>query len=58
VWVLWSLAVEWPDWNLPWAGIGAFMAGLGSLLSGIAAYRIARRRNDHEPEARGRDRKR
>ena len=46
--VLNVLAVEFPDWTIPWAGIGALCAGIGSLLSGIAAYRIATRRNNEQ----------
>lgn len=38
--------IEWPDWTIPWAGIGAVLLGLGSLLSGLAAYKIATRRNN------------
>jgi hypothetical protein len=45
------LAVALPDWTIPWAGIGAAAAGIGSLLSGLAAYKIARRgTNDRKPE--------
>lgn len=40
------LAVTLPDWTIPWAGIGAALAGMGSLLSGIAAYRMANRRDN------------
>lgn len=37
--------------DVAWAGIGAFCAGIGSLLSGIAAYRLATRKKDEdEPE--------
>lgn len=39
-----------PDWNIPWAGIGALLAGCGSLLSGWAAYKMATR-NNHESKA-------
>ena len=31
-----------PDWNIPWAGIGALLMGLGSVLSGWAALKLAR----------------
>ena len=37
------LAANLPDWAIPWAGIGALCAGLGSLLTGIAALRSARK---------------
>ena len=45
---LWLALLE----DFPWAGIGAALAGIGYLLSGLAAYKLARRKN-HEPEARG-----
>jgi hypothetical protein len=51
------LLVEWS--GLPWAGIGACLAGAGSLLSGIAAYRLATRKEEDDepkPEARSGDR--
>lgn len=32
--------------EIPWAGIGAFMAGAGSVLSGYAALKIARREKE------------
>lgn len=38
------------DLDVSWAGVGAFMAGFGSLLSGIAAYRLATRKTKDEPE--------
>jgi hypothetical protein len=44
------LAVDWTQREIPWAGIAAVLAGAGSLLSGIAAYRIATRRNN-EPKS-------
>lgn len=39
------LAQEASDtgWELPWAGIGAALAGMGSFLSGYAALKLARR---------------
>lgn len=37
------LAVSLPDWNIPWAGIGALLAGTGSLLTGIAALKASQR---------------
>lgn len=42
------LAISLPDWTIPWAGIGAALAGIGSLLSGLAAYRLASRRNNEQ----------
>lgn len=42
--------------ELTWAGLGAVCAGVGSLLSGIAAYKLANRKGADEPEARGADR--
>lgn len=39
-----------PDWDIPWAGIGALMAGLGSFLSGYAAYKMATRKEPDEPK--------
>jgi hypothetical protein len=44
------LTSNWTQRDIPWAGIAAVLAGLGSLLSGIAAYRIASRRNN-EPKS-------
>lgn len=41
-------AVSLPDWQIPWAGIAAVLAGTGSLLSGIAAYRVSRRNNEQK----------
>lgn len=37
------LAIQLPDWSIPWAGIGGFLLGLGSALSGYAALMTARR---------------
>jgi hypothetical protein len=37
------LAIDNPDWTIPWAGIGALLLGLGSTLSGWAAIIAARR---------------
>ena len=37
------LALDLPDWTIPWAGIGALLLGLGSTLSGWAAIIAARR---------------
>jgi amino acid transporter len=44
--------------GIPWAGIGALLAGAGSLLSGLAAYRLATRGspNEQEPPTRDGDR--
>jgi hypothetical protein len=45
------LFVSLPDWQIPWAGIGALLMGTGSFLSGLAAYKAAmKRNNDPEPE--------
>jgi hypothetical protein len=50
--------------EVTWAGIGAVCAGIGSLLSGIAAYKLANKQREHlaleeehqrELEARGAD---
>jgi hypothetical protein len=48
-----------------WVAIGAFAAGIGSLLSGIGAYKLAQRQREHigweeahESEAGGADRER
>lgn len=38
------LAVNYPDWNIPWAGIGALLAGTGSFLTGFAALKAAQNR--------------
>jgi hypothetical protein len=37
------LALDHPDWTIPWAGLGAALLGLGSALSGLAAIMTARR---------------
>ena len=42
------LALDLPDWGIPWAGIGAFMLGLGSALSGTAALIAARKKGQDE----------
>ena len=42
---LWLAILE----EFPWAGIGAAAAGLGSLLSGLAAYKLARRPSEPTP---------
>lgn len=42
------LAVSLPDWEIPWAGIGAALAGTGSFLSGFAALKAARRQESNE----------
>jgi hypothetical protein len=42
------LAVEFPDWAFPWAGIGALLLGIGGTLSGIAALITARNRGRDE----------
>jgi hypothetical protein len=34
--------------EVPWAAIGAFMAGFGSMLSGLAAYKLAQRKENNE----------
>ena len=36
------------DWEIPWAGIGALLLGLGGVLSGIAAVMTARNRGRDE----------
>jgi hypothetical protein len=50
--------------EVTWAGIGAVCAGIGSLMSGIAAYKLANKQREHivleeehqrELEARGAD---
>jgi hypothetical protein len=42
-----------PDWTIPWAGIAAVLAGTGSLLSGIAAYRVSKRGNNEQKSKNG-----
>lgn len=37
------LALDLPDWEIPWAGIAAVLAGTGSLLTGIAALKVAQK---------------
>jgi hypothetical protein len=36
------------DWEIPWAGIGALLLGLGSTLTGLAAIITARNRGRDE----------
>ena len=43
-----------PDWEIPWAGIGALLMGLGSFFSGWAAYKMATKGNG-EPKAESRN---
>jgi len=38
------LALDHPDWTIPWAGIGAVLLGTGSFLSGLASLILARRK--------------
>lgn len=42
------LALDHPDWTIPWAGIGGFLLGVGGTLSGIAAIMSARRKGQDE----------
>jgi hypothetical protein len=44
------LAYFWSDWEIPWVGIASVLAGAGSLLSGIAAITLARRKGREEAE--------
>jgi len=45
------LALDHPDWTIPWAGIGGFLLGVGSALSGTAALITARRKGRDEGSA-------
>lgn len=38
--------LPWTDWQIPWAGIGALLAGTGSFLTGFAALKAARRQDN------------
>lgn len=42
------LAVLPDDWEIPWAGIGGFLLGVGGTLSGIAAVMTARKKGRDE----------
>ena len=42
------LAIDHPDWTIPWAGLGALLLGVGGVLSGIAALITARNRGRDE----------
>lgn len=42
------LAISLSDWDIPWAGLGGFLLGVGSALSGIAALKTARRKGKDE----------
>jgi hypothetical protein len=46
--IFYILALDHPDWTIPWAGIGALLLGLGSALSGVAAILTARNRGRDE----------
>jgi hypothetical protein len=46
--IFYILALDHPDWTIPWAGIGAILLGLGSALSGVAAIMTARNRGRDE----------
>ena len=48
-----NLVLALPDWEIPWAGIAAILAGMGSLLSGIAAYRMSKRGNNEQKSKNG-----
>lgn len=37
-----AVTTPWGDWEIPWAGIGTFLLGAGSALSGYAAIVSAR----------------
>jgi hypothetical protein len=39
--------------DFPWAALGAFMAGIGSVLSGIAAIKAAGRKKESDAKASG-----
>lgn len=39
---MWISLATFPDWAIPWAGIGALCLGVGSLLSGYAAVLTAK----------------
>lgn len=43
-----ALALNLLDWEIPWAGIGGFLLGVGGALSGIAAILTARNRGRDE----------
>jgi len=43
-----ALAFDWSDWEIPWAGIGGFLLGVGGTLSGVAALITARNRGRDE----------
>lgn len=38
------LAIEWTQRQIPWAGIAAVLAGIGSFLTGFAALKAAQKR--------------
>jgi hypothetical protein len=42
------LAFDFNDWEIPWAGIGGFLLGVGGTLSGVAALITARNRGRDE----------
>ncbi len=49
--LLTNLAISLPNWDIPWAGIGGFLLGVGSALSGTAALITARRKGRDESSA-------
>lgn len=51
-----NLTSQLPDWTIPWAGIGALLAGTGSFLTGFAALKASRKQgNGHEAETKKAD---
>jgi hypothetical protein len=46
--LVYVLALDHPDWTIPWAGLGAFLLGVGSFLSGFAALKAARGKGKDE----------
>lgn len=45
-----ALVSEWTQREIPWAGIAAALAGTGSLLTGIAALKSARKQGTNHVE--------
>lgn len=45
-----AVTTPWGDWEIPWAGIGTFLLGAGSALSGIAAVMSAKNAIKNEKE--------
>ena len=51
MWLNLAQTIPGTEWEIPWAGIGAFLLGLGGVLSGAAALITARNRGRDEADS-------